>query len=136
MCDSDDNLLAISATCAVIACVQPKRKMKCWTRPWLKRRQQTGAYHCLMQELQSEDPAAIKNFLRMEVPQFEELLEKVAPVIRKTDTHLRECISPSERLAITLRYMASGMYATLCFVLHRTLSKHCILFINENEIRS
>ena len=136
MCDSDDNLLAIAATCAVIACVQPKRKRKCWTRPWLKRRQQTGAYHCLMQELQSEDPAAIKNFLRMEVPQFEELLEKVAPVIRKTDTHLRECISPSERLAITLRYMASGMYATLCFVLHRTLSKHYILFINENEIRS
>ena len=71
--------------------------------------------------------------------QFEELLEKVTPIIRKTDTHLRECISPSERLAITLRYMASGMYATLCFVtfVFRIIySKNDILFINENENRS
>ena len=54
-----------------------------------------------------------KKNVRMEVSHFEKLLEKVTPIIRKTDTHLRECISPSERLAITLRYMASGMYATL-----------------------
>ena len=68
--------------------------------------------------------------------QFEELLEKVTPIIRKTYTHLRECISPSERLAITLRYMASGMYATLCFVFRIIFSKNDILFINENENRS
>ncbi|KAI0242651.1 hypothetical protein LSAT2_012155, partial [Lamellibrachia satsuma] len=50
-----------------------------------------------------------KNFLRMQQPQFDELLAKVTPIIEKRDTRMRESISPAERLAITLRFLASGM---------------------------
>ena len=82
----------------------------------------SGAYHCLMKELQSEDPAALKNFLRMQQPQFDELLAKVTPIIEKRDTRMRESISPAERLAITLRFLASGMYDGFCFVLRTYLA--------------
>ena len=36
------------------------------------------------------------------------LLDRVEPLIRKKDTVMRSSISPSERLSITLRYLASG----------------------------
>ena len=35
-------------------------------------------------------------------------MEKVSPVIKKKTTHLREPISPGERLCVTLRYLATG----------------------------
>ena len=63
-----------------------------------------------MEELRVEDPRALKKFLRMERPQFDELLGKVENVIVKQDTVMRESISPAERLAITLRFLASGKH--------------------------
>ena len=39
---------------------------------------------------------------------FDHLLSLVGPHIEKQNIHLRESISPSERLVITLRYLASG----------------------------
>ena len=38
-----------------------------WVRPWIARRNQYGAYHALVQELSSENPSGLKNFLRMDV---------------------------------------------------------------------
>ncbi|KAI0214829.1 hypothetical protein LSAT2_033151 [Lamellibrachia satsuma] len=67
-----------------------------------------------MKELQSEDPAALKHFLRMQLPQFEELLAKVTPIIEKRDTRMRESISIPERLAITLRFLASLLIDHYC----------------------
>jgi hypothetical protein len=37
---------------------------------------------------------------------FNELLSKVAPLIMKEDTMLRDSICPAERLAVTLRFLA------------------------------
>lgn len=39
---------------------------------------------------------------------FEELPGKVTPLIQRQDTWMREAISASERLSITLRYLATG----------------------------
>ena len=44
-----------------------------WVRPWIARRNQYGAYHALVQELSSEDPSGLKNFLRMDMATFNEL---------------------------------------------------------------
>lgn len=41
---------------------------------------------------------------------FEDLLEKITPRIFKKDTHLRKAISPSERLTLTLRFLAKGKW--------------------------
>jgi len=44
----------------------------------------------------------------MDTETFEELLEKVTPLIEKKDTHLRESIPAAERLSLTLRHLATG----------------------------
>jgi hypothetical protein len=40
---------------------------------WIARRNQYGAYHALVQELSSEDPSGLENFLRMDMATFNEL---------------------------------------------------------------
>ena len=78
-----------------------------WVRPWIARRNQYVAYHALVQELSSEDPSGLKNFLRMDMATFNELLEMVTPIIKRRDTLMRDSISPAERLALTLRFLAT-----------------------------
>ena len=47
-------------------------------------------------------------FLRMSPDRYEYLLLIVDPELQRQRTHLREPISPSECLTLTLRYLASG----------------------------
>ena len=47
-------------------------------------------------------------FFRMSPQRFDHLLTLVGPRIRKNDTNFKEAIPPAERLAITLRFLASG----------------------------
>ena len=61
-----------------------------------------------MSELRIEDPAQFSNFLRMRPADFEKLACKIGPLIRKQDTKFRKAISATERLAVTLRFLASG----------------------------
>ena len=48
------------------------------------------------------------NFFRLDEQLFETLLVKISPSIQRADTHLRRAIPPRERLAVTLRYLATG----------------------------
>ena len=50
----------------------------------------------------------IVRFLRMSPERFEHLLSLVGPLIQKEDTRFRRSISPEERLAVTLRFLATG----------------------------
>ena len=47
----------------------------------------------------------------MDTATFEHLLAKVAPLIQRQNTHLRDPISPSERLSLFLRHIATGKKA-------------------------
>ncbi len=58
-----------------------------------------------MSELSSD---GLTNFLRMDSNTFNLLLSKVASLITERDTHLRKAIPPEQRLAVTLRYLATG----------------------------
>lgn len=64
----------------------------------------------LLRELREGDALFYKNFLRMAPEDFEYLLEKVTHLIKKQDTLMRKAISPAERLAITLRFLATGKF--------------------------
>ena len=77
-------------------------------KPWLQRRFQLGAYDALMVELANEDLDGYISFQRMAPDLFGELLAKVGPLIQKKDTVMRPSISPGARLAITLRFLATG----------------------------
>ena len=112
--DSDDDMLLAAAACLIKT--KQRAPRSCWTRPWLLRRNLHGAYHTLLQELQHEDAGNYANFLRMEHRHFEELLSKVEPLIGKQSTVLREAIPAGERLAITLRFLASGMYSWHAYI--------------------
>jgi hypothetical protein len=84
------------------------RNRRIWVRDWLARRYQQGTYENLMQELRIGDEAAYKRFLRMTPGTFEILLNMVAPHIQRHDTRFRLAISAGERLAVTLRFLATG----------------------------
>lgn len=83
-------------------------KRSIWVRDWVKRRKQFGCYAQLLKELEDEVPYLYKNFLRMNIADFNNVLELVTPIIKKEDTRFRESISPGERLAVTLRFLATG----------------------------
>ena len=51
--------------------------------------------------------------LRMDQHMFHFILEGIQPYIMKQDTNYRKAISPGERLAVTLRFLATGI-VTLC----------------------
>ncbi|XP_030751259.1 uncharacterized protein LOC115878794 [Sitophilus oryzae] len=62
----------------------------------------------LLKELEQEDEVCYKNFLRMSAADFRYLLDKIKFVIEKQNTHMRNSIPAAERLAITLRFLATG----------------------------
>lgn len=59
-------------------------------------------------ELTSEDAAEFSNFCRMSPSDFKFLLHKITFMIEKQQTRLRMPIPAKIRLAITLRYLATG----------------------------
>ncbi|XP_024870234.1 protein ANTAGONIST OF LIKE HETEROCHROMATIN PROTEIN 1-like [Temnothorax curvispinosus] len=84
------------------------RRRTTWVKPWVARRKDQGCHHNLFLELQLEDPDKFRRCLRMSADIFEDLVTKVTPLIQRQDTHLRESISPAERLSVTLRHLATG----------------------------
>lgn len=76
-------------------------------KEWLKKRSEF-THERLLNELRTSEPSDFKNFLRLDAESFDELLRLVEPRIKKVDTTMRDAISVSERLSITLRYLASG----------------------------
>ena len=49
------------------------------------------------------------NLLRMDPGMFHFILDGIQPLIIKKDTNYRKAISPGERLALTLRFLATGI---------------------------
>lgn len=80
---------------------------KRWVKEWIAKRKQYCHLN-LLKEIQISDPKDFQNYFRMNVHIYNKLLSMVEPLITKMDTNMRESISPNERLALTLRYLATG----------------------------
>lgn len=105
-----------------------KRKPRSvWVWPYLQRRLEYGHYDNLMQELAQESPLLYKNFTRIDRQLFDEIVERVTPHIQKKQTWWRKPIPPGLRVAVTLRFLATGeTYKSLQYsfrVAHNTISK-------------
>ena len=87
-----------------------EKKRRWWVRPWLARRNAMGAYNNLMQEMIVEDPQQFRIFTRMSASNLEDVLRLVGPIIAKTDTNMKNAISAKERMAVTLRFLATGIF--------------------------
>ena len=77
-------------------------------RDWIKNRSAHRAYHHLLKKLQIGDQDSHGHFLRMDVNSIKTILALVGPKITYRDTHLRKAIPAGERLALTLRFLATG----------------------------
>lgn len=85
-----------------------------WTRELFKDRNNHG--HDLLDTLRLEDGMGFRNFVRMNPVDFECLLTMVGPSISKTKTNFRDPVSTINRLAVTLRFLASGdSYTSLMY---------------------
>lgn len=95
---------------------RPRRRRRFWVSPLLReeRRFQQGWYHNLIQELEQDQLGRYRNFMRMTPDLFNEILTAIRPRIQRQDTRYRAAIPPELRLALTLRYLATGCsYLTL-----------------------
>ena len=85
-----------------------RRLRAVWTRPWLERRSLYGQNEKLMRELTDEDKPAFRHFLRVEPAMFHELVRRLSDRISKKDTWYRKALEPALKIAITLRFLATG----------------------------
>lgn len=87
-----------------------------------------GAFHRIVRELATEGPSSFMEYLRMNEDHFNHLVSLVSPLIKKEDTCMREAISPAERVALTLRFLATGeSFHSLAFQFR--IARHAISFI-------
>ena len=112
------------------------RNRKVWVKPYIARNPSLGVYNTFVQEIRAEDKAAFKNFLRMDQACFDELLEMVRPLIQKQDTNMRQSIPAGEKLALTLRYLATGECFFFCYASIFLLAIHIFVGFTSKVMRS
>jgi hypothetical protein len=67
-----------------------------------------GEFHSLVHDMRVVDDTEVhKHYFRMDTAAFDDLLQRVSPLITHKRTH-RFPVSPAERLSLTLRILASG----------------------------
>ena len=79
-----------------------------WVRPWLLQREERGAYHNIMADLYAIDIPGFTNYMRMTPEFFEMIKTRLEPHLTREATNYRAPISVGEKLALTLRYLATG----------------------------
>ena len=104
MSSSDDDLIVSCAAVILNTVIPQRRRRKCWTRALLKRR--TGS--SLLEDLSLGDPTGFNNFARVSRNDFEQILMQIGPQIARQDTNFRKSVSVTDRLLITLRFLATG----------------------------
>ena len=79
------------------------------TRKWIRRRKERGYFTNIIQELIVEDRHGFREMFRMDVGDFEFILSKISDLISpKERLGGTRPIESDERLALTLRYLATG----------------------------
>ncbi len=109
-----NSTIAAAGAFFVIAAIDAEKKRKGSKKMWLRNLFAERTRSNILSILDNEH---FKNFTRMSVQDFEFLINLVGPKIKKKDTHLREAIPVKIRLAITLRFLATGdSYTSLQYV--------------------
>lgn len=79
-----------------------QKQRRYWVHPMNNNREHDMRFQLFYANLKKY-PEKFFNYYRMSVSSFEELLEKVRPNLTKETTHLRNPITPEEKLTVTLR---------------------------------
>lgn len=73
-----------------------------WVHPILQVRYVEGAFYTIFEKLRQHGNKFF-NYFRMSVATFDYLVARLRSSIRREDTLMRDCIPPTEMLAVTLR---------------------------------
>lgn len=95
------------ACLAIILALARKRRVnrRLWMKEWLKKRDKYS-HVVLLKEISITETDDFKNYFRMNEETFNKLLQLVTPF--RENTPMRSCLPVNERLALTLRYLATG----------------------------
>ncbi|XP_052409286.1 uncharacterized protein LOC127953950 [Carassius gibelio] len=92
-----------------------RKRRRFWVHPIVTRREEHGEFYRLVQELKMYHER-FRGYFRMSVSEFENLLQQLAPLLTKEQTHYRKPIDPEQRLAVCLRFLSTGdSYRSIVF---------------------
>lgn len=101
-------LLLLKKKKLLLELVQDERKeRRWWVHPNWRNRKEQGYFHTLLEARREHDEEYFQNFTRMHPTVFDKLVGLVHARLKKYPPS-REPISPEHRLAITLRFLATG----------------------------
>ncbi|XP_069830966.1 uncharacterized protein [Dendropsophus ebraccatus] len=94
------------------------RQKRLWIHPVIRMKQEKGHFAMLYADLR-RCPGKFQEFIKMSTSAFDGLLDLMRPMLTMQQTLLRRCISPEQRLLITLRFLATGeTYSSLHQLFH------------------
>lgn len=117
-------LLLCAAALLIIKKKQQKRRKKIWAQPCFQREQHENlsTTHTLTS---SPNQDYVNDSFRVPASIFNDLLDKITPIISRQSTKFRQAISARSRLEATLRYLATGeSYASLQYI--TKISRHSL----------
>ena len=106
-----DMILALALQNQVIALLlfqKEKKKRSVWVHELWKQRKLQGHHDNLIKEMRLKDHTTHFNYFRMLPSMFDELLSLVGPSIVRKGSNFQEPLSPSLKIGVTLRYLATG----------------------------
>ena len=121
-----------------------RRAKRCWIKKINRSRLLKGEYHSLIQEMRLSDHESFYKYFRMTPQRFDHLLSLVGPLISHQETKFRAPVSANERLAVTLRYLATGDsmqtiafsyrlgHSTVCNIIDHTCDKKFGMVLVKN----
>ena len=110
-----------------------ERRRALWVRSYLteERRRDSSHYYTLLNEERMEwDEFVFRNYTRVTLPVFLEILDRIREGITRRDTHLRAAIEPGLKLAVVLRYIATGdSFRSLSYAFRVGVSTICTFLV-------
>ena len=131
MADDAEELCFVAAAAASVVVTSAavmrdrtaRQKRRLWVRPLFQRRIEFGAVNVLMSELRESDTQRYAGFTRMSFDDFDTILSLIRNDITGSSA-FRLPIPAEARLAVTLRYLATGI-VTRCQI-HCKICKACV----------
>ena len=104
-------------------------------KKWLLRRPYRGNYENLLQELHREDRKGYKNFMRISAELFNEMVERLSSILKNEETRMRKPLPVGLKLAVTLRFLATGnSYSDLQYSFRVSKSTISIFIPQEKSV--